>query len=101
MASELIKRQQNDGLWRANLDDPQEVPNPETSGTAFFCFGLAWGINNGILDAKEYEAPVVKAFTGLLRSVSSEGKVQWGQPVDVRPKLCARAHMNSYLEPSC
>jgi hypothetical protein len=77
MASELIKRQQNDGLWRANLDDPQEVPNPETSGTAFFCFGLAWGINNGILDPKEYEAPVVKAFTGLLQSVSSEGKVQW------------------------
>ena len=102
MAPELIKRQQNDGLWRANLDDPQEVPNPETSGTAFFCFGLAWGINNGILDPKEYEAPVVKAFTGLLQSVSSEGKVQWGQPVDVWPiLLCVRAHMNSYLEPSC
>ena len=97
MASELIKRQQNDGLWRANLDDPQEVPNPETSGTAFFCFGLAWGINNGILDPKEYEAPVVKAFTGLLQSVSSEGKVQWGQPVDWRPNPALRESTHEFV----
>src|ERR1019366_4125102 len=36
MASELIKRQSPDGFWRANLDDPEDVPNPESSGTAFF-----------------------------------------------------------------
>lgn len=41
MASELIKRQSDDGFWRANLDDAEDVPNPESSGTGFFCFGLA------------------------------------------------------------
>jgi rhamnogalacturonyl hydrolase YesR len=54
MASELIKRQSSDGFWRANLDDSADIPNPESSGTAFFCFGLAWGINHHILDRGEF-----------------------------------------------
>src|SRR5205823_2081177 len=36
MASELVKRQAADGLWRANLDDPLDSTTPETSGTGFF-----------------------------------------------------------------
>ena len=39
----------DDGMWRASLLDPVEFPMKESSGTAFFCFGMAWGINNGIL----------------------------------------------------
>ncbi len=97
MASELIKRQHSDGLWRASLDDPQSLPDPETSGTGFFCYGLAWGINRGILDRKEYEGPVVKAFNGLMRSMNAEGKVLWGQQVDSRPNPAARESTHEYV----
>ena len=50
MAESLAKRQQADGFWRSNLDDPEQYPMKESSGTGFFCYGIAWGINNGILD---------------------------------------------------
>jgi unsaturated rhamnogalacturonyl hydrolase len=49
MAAAIAIRQQPDGLWRPNLDDAQEFPAPETSGTGFFCYGLAWGIRNRLL----------------------------------------------------
>ena len=97
MASELVKRQQSDGLWRTNLDDPQELTNPETSGTGFFCYGLAWGINRGILDPKKYRVPTARAFSGLLRYVSAEGKVQWGQAVDWQPNPATRESTDEFV----
>ncbi|MGO8790429.1 MAG: glycoside hydrolase family 105 protein, partial [Terriglobia bacterium] len=68
-AAELIKRQGADGLWRVNLDDPDQFPSPETSGTGFFCFGLAWGIDQGVLDREVYLPAVRKAWAGLTHSV--------------------------------
>ncbi len=85
MASALVKRQGADGLWRANLDDPQDVREPETSGTGFFCYGLAWGINHGILDRATYLPAVLKAWTGLLRNVAPDGQLLKGQQVDFQP----------------
>jgi rhamnogalacturonyl hydrolase YesR len=85
MSSAIAKRQPMDGLWRPNLDDPQEFSMPETSGTGFFCYGLAWGINHGVLDRGTYLPVVKRAWDGLVRSVSTEGKVQWGQLVDHQP----------------
>ena len=32
MAASLAGRQGQDGLWRMNLDDAEEYPQPETSG---------------------------------------------------------------------
>ena len=97
LASELVKRQSADGLWRTNLDDPEMLPDPETSGSGFFCYGLAWGINHGVLERKEYFAPAVKAFRGLLQSVSPEGKVQWGQPVGDQPRAVKRESTHEYV----
>jgi rhamnogalacturonyl hydrolase YesR len=97
MASELVKRQSSDGLWRVSLDDPEILPDPETSGTGFFCYGLAWGVNHGVLDRKQYHQPIVKAFRGLLRSVSPEGKVQWGQLVDDQPHAAERESTHEYV----
>ncbi len=47
MAASVKKIQNADGLWRPSLLDESEVPHPETSGSAFFCYAMAWGINNG------------------------------------------------------
>lgn len=97
MATELIHRQSPDGFWRANLDDPEDVPNPESSGTAFCCFGLAWGINHHILDSKTYLPAVENAYAALANAVSPEGKVQWGQQVDARPNPAARESTHEYV----
>lgn len=96
-AAELVKRQGADGLWRVNLDDPDQFPNPETSGSGFFCFGLAWGINHGALSRKEYLPAVEKAWAGLTQSLSPEGKVLWGQQVDGEPHLVARESTHEYV----
>jgi rhamnogalacturonyl hydrolase YesR len=97
MAAELIKRQGSDGLWRVNLDDPDQFPNPESSGSGFFCFGLAWGINHGILSRREYLPAVEKAWAGLTRNLSPEGKVLWGQVVDSEPNAVARESTHEFV----
>jgi unsaturated rhamnogalacturonyl hydrolase len=85
MAKAVKLIQSADGLWRPSLLDPKQVPHPETSGSAFFCYALAWGINNGILDRKEFLPVVRKAWEGLNRYVSPEGKLQWVQPIGASP----------------
>lgn len=85
MAGALKERQGNDGFWRVNLDDPDEFPNPESSGTAFFTYAIAWGINNNMLDPVIYKPIVQKAWKGLCSMVNDEGKVGWGQKVGRDP----------------
>ena len=97
MAASLAKRQSADGLWRSNLDDPDDFPMPETSGTGFFCYGLAWGIRNGLLDRESYSPVVEKAWAGLVRCVSDEGRVQWGQLVGAFPVSVQREHTHEYV----
>ncbi len=97
MASELIKRQSPDGFWRSNLDDPEDIPNPESSGTGFFCFGLAWGINHHILDRRTYLPATRRAYAALAAAVSPEGKVQWGQQVDARPNPAQQGSTHEYV----
>lgn len=86
-----------DGLWRPNMADPLEFPMPETSGTGFFCFGLAWGINRGLLDRATYEPVVRKAWAGLAANVSEEGKVLYGQLPNAAPAPVEREHSHEYV----
>ncbi len=97
MAASLAERQGEDGLWRVNLDDPLEYPNPETSGSGFFCYGFAWGVNNGLLDGDKYLPVVRKAWEGLVDSVSEEGKVCWGQLVAGGPYEVFREDSHEYV----
>jgi len=90
MAPELVKRQGADGLWRMNLDDQDQFPSPETSGSGFFCFGLAWGINHGVLSRKDYFPAVEKAWAGLVRNLSPEGRILSGQQEDGEPNPIVR-----------
>lgn len=80
MAESLAGRQQADGFWRTNLDDPEQHTMKESSGTAFFCYGIAWGINNGILDRERFLPVARKAWAGLASVVTEEGDVGWNQP---------------------
>lgn len=97
MSAALAKRQDSSGLWFPSLDDPKEVPQLETSGTAFFCHGIAWGINHGLLDRATYLPVVQKAWLGLVRNVSAEGKVLRGQPVDFQPHAFSNDSTHEYV----
>lgn len=85
MAVSIKKTQSKDGLWRPSLLDEAEVPHPETSGSSFFCYALAWGVNNGLLNREEYLPVVKKAWKGLNDLVTTEGKLQWVQPIGASP----------------
>jgi rhamnogalacturonyl hydrolase YesR len=86
MAARLIGLQGEDGLWRASLLDPAEYPAGETSSSGFFAFGLAWGINNGVLDAKTYLPAVKRAWRGLNRALHPSGRLGWVQPIGNDPR---------------
>jgi rhamnogalacturonyl hydrolase YesR len=86
MADKIISLQQEDGLWRASLLDPDSYPGGEVSGTGFFCYALAWGINNKLLDKKKFLSGVKKAWIGLCNCVNEEGRVGWVQPIGGDPQ---------------
>jgi unsaturated rhamnogalacturonyl hydrolase len=81
LAAKLASLQQADGAWRSSLLDPDEFPNPETSGTALDCFAYAWGINNGLLDCAAYLPLVAKAWDALLSSRRPDGLLGYVQGV--------------------
>ncbi|MGQ8336192.1 glycoside hydrolase family 88/105 protein [Sunxiuqinia sp. A32] len=86
MASKISKIQQEDGLWRASLLDPNSYPGGETSGSGFYTYALAWGINNGLLDKETYLPVVEKAWIALNGLVYKNGKVGWVQPIGADPR---------------
>lgn len=85
MASRITALQQPDGSWRASLLDPASYPIKETSGTSFFAYALAWGINQGILDSEVYAPAVWKAWDALVTSVHPSGKLGYVQPIGAAP----------------
>jgi unsaturated rhamnogalacturonyl hydrolase len=97
MAAELKKRQQKDGFWYPNLNDPADYGSKESSSTGFFTYGLAWGINNGILSKDDYLPVVQDSWAGLVSVVSEEGKVQWGQLVGSSPYVVLQEDSHEYV----
>jgi rhamnogalacturonyl hydrolase YesR len=89
MAAALAARQRADGFWNVNLPapgTPETYPGPETSGTAFFTYALAWGINQGYLNRDTYTPVVLKAWDGMVRdAVHPNGKVGYVQGVGNDP----------------
>ena len=85
MAAAVARAQGPDGLWRPSLLDPAEAPVPETSGTGFFCYALAWGVNNGLLERRDYLPVVRKAWRGLVSHVRGDGRLGWVQQIGMAP----------------
>lgn len=85
MASTLAGLQHDNGLWRVSLLAKEAYPAPETSGSGFMTYGLAWGLNNGHLDAATYEPVVKKGWSALVNAVQDDGKLGWVQPVGSAP----------------
>lgn len=82
MAKAVKKSHQAEGYWTRSLLDPEHAPGPETSGSAFFTYGLLWGINNGYLSKKEYYPVAEKGWKYLTgTAVQESGKVGYVQPI--------------------
>jgi rhamnogalacturonyl hydrolase YesR len=96
MAVKLLKLQSTDGFWHASLLDPASYPNPEMSATAFFVYGMAWGVNNGYLDKKTYLPAIVKGWRSMVTSVWPDGKVGFIQPIGADPKTVTREMTEVY-----
>jgi len=65
MCKALIKVQRDDGFWNVSLHDPSNYGGKESTGTALFVYGMAWGINNGKLSGKKYLPAVSKGWNAL------------------------------------
>ena len=85
MAARIAGLQSPDGFWRASLLDAAAFPMQESSGTGFFCYGLAWGVNAGLLDRKQYEPVIRRAWAALLTCVNPDGRLTHVQPVGFTP----------------
>jgi unsaturated rhamnogalacturonyl hydrolase len=85
MASRIANLQQPDGTWHASLLDPGSYPNKETSGTAFYCYALAWGIHHGVLDKAKYGPVVTKAWNALVSAIQPDGRLGYVQQIGDKP----------------
>ncbi|MFT3781869.1 MAG: BNR-4 repeat-containing protein [Nibricoccus sp.] len=85
MAKAVLEAQQSDGLWRVGLLDPAAHPARETSGSSFMAFGLAWGLNHGLLDRASADPAVRKAWNALVGCMTPEGKLEHVQPIGAAP----------------
>ena len=85
MSQRIAGLQQPDGLWRPGLLDAAAYPLPEVSGSAFFTYAMAWGINQGLLSRDEYGPVVERAWAGMLRHVYANGRLGAIQPIGAAP----------------
>jgi rhamnogalacturonyl hydrolase YesR len=85
MAERIASIQGKDGLWRSGLLDPAAYDLPEVSGSAFFTYSLAWGINHGVLDRAKFEPVVTRAWAGILQHIYADGRLGSIQPIDGQP----------------
>lgn len=85
MAGRIAELQQDDGLWRASLLDPAAYPEAETSGSVFYVYALAWGINHGLLDRETYLPHVLKGWAALNGHVLPNGLLGAAQKTGDQP----------------
>ncbi len=86
MTKALVKLQRKDGFWNVSLTSPATYAGPETTGTALFLYGIAWGINNGVLEKAEYKPICDKAWKALSKVVHKDGFLGYVQGTGKEPK---------------
>jgi unsaturated rhamnogalacturonyl hydrolase len=75
MAARAAALQGSDGLWRPGLLDAAAYSQPDTAGSAFITYAIAWGINHRVLDARDYLPVVENAWAGILSHIYADGRL--------------------------
>jgi rhamnogalacturonyl hydrolase YesR len=79
MSEALLKCQRKDGFWNPSLTSTN-YEMKETSGTALFLYGMAWGIRQGYLKADTYRPACDRAWTAMVSdAVHPDGFLGWMQ----------------------
>lgn len=87
MVDALVACQREDGFWNVSLLDPSDFGGKELTGTSLFVYGMAWGINNGMLNRKKYLPVVLKAWNALVKDcVHPDGFLGYVQGTGKEPK---------------
>jgi len=87
MIKALVPIQRADGFWNVSLHDATHFGGKETSGTALFVYGMAWGVNQGILDKKVYTPVIAKAWNAMVKdAVHENGFLGYMQGTGKEPK---------------
>ena len=87
MINALVPLQRPDGYWNVSLHDPTNFGGKEVSGTSLFIYGMAWGVNNGLLDAKFYNPIIAKAWNAMAKeAVHPNGFLGYVQGTGKEPK---------------
>ena len=96
MSARLLTLQKADGYWPASLLDNDPGTPPETSGTAFFTYAFAWGVDAGLLDRGAYQPAAIKGWNAVTRAVQSDGMLGWVQQVGDRPDSVSATETQFY-----
>ena len=87
MCEALVPLQREDGFWNVSLHDPTNFGGKELTGTALFTYGMAYGINNKILDRARFAPVVAKAWNGMVDgALHKDGKLGFVQGTGKEPK---------------
>jgi rhamnogalacturonyl hydrolase YesR len=57
----------------------------EVSGTAFFTYGMAAGLNQGLLKESEYRPVIERAWAGMVSKIYADGRLGSIQPIGAAP----------------
>lgn len=87
MLDAAVKCQREDGFWNVSLHDGSNFGGKETTGTALFVYGMAWGINNGILERNKYLPALTKAWNAIVKdAIHPDGYIGYVQGTGKEPK---------------
>lgn len=87
MMQVLPKLQRPDGYWNVSLHDATNFGGKELTGTALFAYGMAWGVNHGLLDAKTYKPIIAKVWNAMATEcVHPDGFLGYVQGTGKEPK---------------
>ena len=85
MSHRIKELQLTNGGWSTSLLNPQQYI--ESSGTSFFCYSIAWGINNGLLDSNKFLNTALSAYNSIISNcIDKSGRLLCVQPVGKSPE---------------
>ncbi len=96
MTGAVLASQQPDGFWYPNLADPAEIAQGEASGTGFFVFGLAWGVNQGLLDRRAHWPAIERGWKALVSCLRPDGLVGRVQQIGFEPDQFGAESIQDY-----
>lgn len=87
MLKAIAKCRRDDGFWNVSLHDPSNFGGKELTGTALFVYGMAWAVNNGLVDRQEFLPIIASSWSAMVsEAVHPDGYLGYVQGTGKEPK---------------